>query len=71
MISPARADFLRVRSYGKNGDLILPWAIVPEDPVGRRRLTLCVGCKDLLTPRTLQAFIFVGVETGMVKVCLH
>lgn len=54
-----------------NDDLTPLGPVVPEDPVGRRRLTLCVGCKNLFTLQTLQALVFVGIETRMVQVGFH
>ena len=60
-----------MRSDGENNDLALLNAVVPEDPVSRWCFTLCIGCKDFLTLRPLQAFILVGSEAGMVKICFH
>lgn len=60
-----------VRRDGDHDDLASLSPVVPEDPVGCRRLTFCVGCKDLFATRTLQAFVFVGSETGVVQVGFH
>jgi len=60
-----------VRRDSNNDDLTPLGPVVPEDPVGRRRLTLCVGCKYLFVLQTLQAFVFVGIETRMVQVGFH
>lgn len=61
----------RVRRDSNNDDLTPLGSVVPEDPVGRWRLTLCVGCKNLFALQTLQAFVFVGIETRMVQVGFH
>lgn len=61
----------RVRRDSNNDDLTPLGPVVPEDPVGRWRLTLCVGCKNLFPMQTLQAFVFVGIETRMVHVGFH
>ena len=61
----------RVRRDSSNDDLTPLGPVVPEDPVGRWRLTLCVGCKHLFALQTLQAFVFVGIETRMVQVGFH
>ena len=61
----------RVRRNGNNDDLTPLGPVVPEDPVGRRCLTLCVGCKHLFALQTLQAFVFVGIEARMVQVGFH
>jgi hypothetical protein len=57
-----------VRRDSNNDDLTPLGPVVPEDPVGHRRLTLCVGCTNLFALQTLQAFVFVGIEARMVQV---
>lgn len=58
-------------SDGDNNDLALLRGIVPEDAIGRRCFTFSIGRVNLLTIRTLQAFIFVRIEAGMMKICFH
>lgn len=60
-----------MRRDSNNDDLTPRGPVVPEDPVGRWRLTLCVGCKNLFALQTLQALVFVSIKAWMVQVGFH
>ena len=57
-----------MRRYGKNGDLALVRAVVPEYRVSRRGVLFGVSFKDFLAFWPLQAEVFVGLEAVMPRI---
>jgi len=52
-------------SYGKNGDYAFGRTVIPEDPVGCGCSLLCICLENLLSVRTFQTDIFMGLEAIM------
>ncbi len=56
---------------GKNSQLILARAIVPENPIRSRRFILGVRFKNLFSIWTLHPMKFMRIQGGMAKVRGH
>ena len=60
-----------MRSDGQDGDITPDGAVIPEDAKGGGSCLFGIGLKDILASRPFKAVIFVGLKSGMPRVCLQ